>query len=148
MPQVRVKSGVHVNKPPAEVFAFLCDPDRIAQWQASSHEVRGHRGTTGQGKLQRGSAVQDRRNILGKEIDAEWEVVDFDQDRRVVFRIIRGPISWEATFTLEPEDGGTHLSGEAGGDLGQLPMNDNAARRSAQRMFDTDLETLAHILST
>ena len=45
MPQIKVKHGVHVNKPPAEVFAFLSDPDKMPQWQSSNFEVKELLGT-------------------------------------------------------------------------------------------------------
>lgn len=145
MPQIKVKHGVHVNKPPAEVFAFLSDPDKMPQWQSSNFEVKGKSKASEKGKLQKGTKVHDRRNVLGKEIDGEWEVADVEQDRRLVLRVANGPVPWEMTYTLEAMEGGTYLSAEGGGSL-DVKIAPAAANRSCQRLLEQDLATLADIL--
>lgn len=145
--KVKLKHGVYVNKTPGEVFEFLSDPDKMTQWQSTMFEVKGKNKANAHGKLQRGTKVQDRRNVLGKELDSEWEVVDFDQDKRLVLRVTKGPaMPWETTYILEPLEGGTYLSAEGGGDLGNVPMSAITAHRSCQRLFEQDLSTLADIL--
>lgn len=145
--QIKVKHGVYVNKSPADVFVFLSDPHKMPQWQSSDFKVRGTTKAHPQhGRLQHGTKVQDSRNVLGQEIDGEWEVVAFDQDKRLGLRVSQGPVPWEMTYTLEPLESGTFLSAEGGGDLGKVPMSAIAANRSCQRLLEQDLHTLADIL--
>ena len=146
MPQIRVKHGIHVGKPPADVFAFLSDPDKMPQWQSTNFEVKGKSNAGGKGHLQHGTKVHDRRNVLGKQIDGEWEVVDLVQDKKLVLRVSQGPVPWEMTYTLEPLEGGTLLTAEGGGDIGNVPMSASAANNSCQSLLENDLRTLAHIL--
>jgi uncharacterized protein YndB with AHSA1/START domain len=144
--QINVKYGIHVGKPPADVFAFLADPDKMPLWQSTNFQVKGKKQASGQGKLQRGTKVQDHRKVLGKDIDGEWEVIEHEQDKKLVLKVSQGPVPWQMTYTLAPADGGTFLSAEGGGDLGQVPMSSVAAARSCQRLLEQDLATLADIL--
>jgi uncharacterized protein YndB with AHSA1/START domain len=144
--QIKVINGVFVNKPPAVVFAYLSDHTKMPEWQSTDFKVKGATQMAANGKLQRGSKVQDTRNVLGQEIDGEWEVVAFDQDKRLGLRVTKGPVPWEMVYTLEPLEGGTHLAAEGGGDLGKVPMDAKAANRSCQGLLEHDLQTLASIL--
>jgi uncharacterized protein YndB with AHSA1/START domain len=146
--QIRLKYGVYVDKPPAEVFNFLADPDRMPEWQSSLFEVKGKKGMAGNNKLQKGAKVNDRRNVLGKEIDSEWEVAEIDEPKRLVLRLTAGLANWETTYTLSPLDNGTYLAADGNGDLGDVPMSSVAAHRTCQRMFEDDLTTLSDILET
>ena len=146
--QIRLKYGVYVDKSPTEVFNFLADPDRMSEWQSSLFEVKGKKGMGGNGKLQKGAKVNDRRNVLGKEIDSEWEVSEIEQDKRLVLRLTAGLSNWETVYTLSPLDNGTYLTADGNGDLGDVPMSAVAAHRTCQRMFEDDLTTFSDILET
>jgi hypothetical protein len=145
--QILVKHGVFVDKSPSDVFAFLSDPKKMTEWQSTNFKVKGMTKANVQtGKLQQGTRVQDARNVLGQEIDGEWEVVAFDQDKRLGLRVTQGPVPWEMTYTLVALESGTFLTAEGGGDLGRVPMSAVAANRSCQRLLVQDLQTLADIL--
>lgn len=146
--QIKLKYGVYVDKPPAEVFAFLADPDRMTEWQSSMFEIKGKKNAKANGKLQKGTKVQDRRNVLGKEINSEWEVAEIDEDKRLVLKLTAGLANWETSYSLQPLDNGTYLSADGSGDLGDVPMSSVAAHRTCQRMFEDDLTTLSDILET
>src|SRR4051812_20360895 len=108
--QIKVKHGVFVNKSPAVVFAYLSDHTKMPEWQSTDFKVKGASKVSAHGKLQQGSKVHDTRNVLGQEIDGEWEVVVFDQDKRLGLRVSQGPVPWEMVYTLEPLESGTYLS--------------------------------------
>lgn len=144
--QIKLKHGIFVNKPPTAVFDYLSNPDNMLHWQSSMFEIKGKTKVSQHGKLQHGAKVHDRRKVLGKHIDAEWEVIDFVQDKKLVLRVSQGTTPWETTYVLEPHEGGTHLAVEGGGDLGPVPVSASAAHRTCQRMFEQDLTTLADIL--
>lgn len=144
--KIRVKHGVFVNKTPTEVFEYLSDHDKMPQWQSTDFKVKGITKASAHGRLQHGSRVHDVRNVLGQEIDGEWEVFDFDPDKRLGLRVTKGPVPWEMVYSLEPLEGGTFLSADGGGDLGNIHLHAVAANRSCQRLLEKDLATLADIL--
>jgi len=144
--QIRVKHGVYVNKRPADVFAYLSDPHKMPEWQSSNFKVTRTTNACTKGRLQHGTKVHDSRNVLGQEIEGEWEVVGFEQDKRLALRVTKGPVPWEMSYMLEPVESGTFLSAEGHGDLGKVPMSAAAANRSCHRLLEQDLATLADIL--
>jgi uncharacterized protein YndB with AHSA1/START domain len=144
--QVKVKYGVHVDKPPQVVFEFVSDPNKMPLWQSSDFSIRHRTGLDQAGLLRKGSVVHDVRKVLGKEIDGQWEVVDHEKDQLLVLRVTQGPVAWQMTYTFEPLEGGTWLSAEGGGDLGTLPIPPSVANRSCQSLLVQDLNTLADIV--
>jgi uncharacterized protein YndB with AHSA1/START domain len=146
---ITVRHGITIDRPAPEVFAYLSDPTRMPEWQLSNFKVKDQKKTSSKGKLKKGTRVRDQRNVLGKEIDGEWQVVDFVQDERLGLKVTDGPVPWEMTFTLEPHGKKkTFVAVEGGGDLGKLQVSDRAASRACQRMLERDMETLADILET
>jgi uncharacterized protein YndB with AHSA1/START domain len=145
MAQVKVKHGILVRRPPADVFAFVSDPDKMPIWQSTLHQVKDKKETK-QGKLQKQARVRDHRNVLGKDIDSEYEVVDYQQDKSVTLRVAEGPVSFQMKWDLEAVDGGTFFTAEGGGDLGDLELSEPAAQASAQHLLESDLKTLRDVL--
>lgn len=139
--KIKVKGGVQVNKSPREVMSFVQNVDNFPVWQNTLYKVETKAGVA-QGELRRNASVRDRRNVLGKEIESQYTVTDLEEGKRLTLEITEGPIYWTMTFAAEAVDGGTFLSAEGGGDLGELPLSENAAARSCQRMLETDLHTL------
>lgn len=146
MANVSVRHGILIRRPPSDVFGFISDPDNMPQWQSTLYDVKEKRNARDGGKLQRATRVHDKRNVLGKDIDAEYEVVDFEPDRRVTMEVVDGPVSFRMQWDLEAVDGGTYFTASGGGDLGDLRMSDRAAARSAQHLLEQDLETLRELL--
>lgn len=144
--KIKLRYGLYVSKLPSVVFEFLCDVDRMPEWQSHLSETTSRSNATARGKLQRGTKVHDRRNVLGKHVDAHWEVIDYDKDKKLHLKMISGTMPWETIYILEAFEGGTFLSALGDGDLGQVQMSALAAHRACQSMFERDLNTLSEIL--
>ena len=85
--QVKVKSAVHINRPPQEVFDYLSNPDNMPVWQSTLHHVEEKRNLAG-ARLARNAVVHDRRNVLGKDIDSQYQV-GFNWMRQYGFRVVK-----------------------------------------------------------
>lgn len=148
--KVKVRHGVLVQRSPQDVFAFVSEPDNMPQWQSTLFEVTEKKQTKKDAhqkdKLQAKARVRDRRNVLGKDIDSEYEVIDYAQDQRLALKVVDGPVSFQMKWEFEPLDGGTWFSAEGEGDLGDLRMSAAAANRSAQHLLENDLATLRDLL--
>jgi len=144
--QVKVKSAVHINRPPQEVFDYLSNPDNMPVWQSTLHHVEEKRNLAG-ARLARNAVVHDRRNVLGKDIDSQYQVAAFEEGKSLTLQVAPGgPVSFQMTWDLQPLDGGTYLTAEGGGDLGDLPMSPVAANRGCQLLLESDLKTLTQVL--
>jgi uncharacterized protein YndB with AHSA1/START domain len=92
--------SIHVDAPPAAVFAFMMDPDRdipgAANWRFPEGEPVGA-----------GTAFTYTYKLLGRTYEGTGEVQEYVQDQRVVFEFSDRSGTGRATWTLAPADGGT-----------------------------------------
>jgi hypothetical protein len=142
---IRVQGGVQVNRPSSQVFSFLKDVDRFPEWQHTNFEIQEKKGLRS-GALEAHGHVKDRRNVLGKEIESEYEVTDLQEGRSISLEVKEGPVYWQMTYTVADVGGGTYVTASGGGDLGQLKTDVGVAAKACQRMLETDLHTLRDIL--
>ena len=107
---IRYSSEVTIERPPHAVYEALLDPGLYPKWTdmvdvsfdgADTPRV----GTRGRFRLAKGP-------IKGT---LEMEVIEFDPDRRVVFRVTHPSLDWTAVSTLVAAGTGTRLT--YGGEL-------------------------------
>lgn len=99
---------VVIDRPPAEVFAYLADPENIPAWNyaiAESHAVD-------PGPIHVGTVIRQRRT-LPRPADEELVVAEFDPDRLLTLRGDLGPLHGTISYQLEPVGSGTRLINEA-----------------------------------
>ena len=138
---VRIEFSIDVDRPPAEVFAYLTDATSLPQWQSSAVEARW------EGEKAPGAHVKEVRKFLGRRMESELEVTEYDPDRRFALKVLSGPVPFSVQHTLEPRDGGTRLmfvgEGEPGG---FFKLAEPIVARTAERQFKSDFETLKDVL--
>jgi uncharacterized protein YndB with AHSA1/START domain len=100
-------SSIEVNRSPDEVFAYVTDPARFAEWQGDVVSVRVEAGGPGVG-----SRFTTVRRIGGAERSMTQEVTEVDRPRRWAVRGVDGPIRPSSEITIEP------LPGAAGSPAG------------------------------
>ncbi len=103
----------HVDRPPAEVFAYLTDPERLHEWQANVVEVRVD------GPMREGARLREVRVGRGEQrVESLVEVASYEPDRAFDLRILEGASKVHADHRLEPApDGGTFVTFTAHGEL-------------------------------
>ena len=138
---IRFEFSVDVNRPPSEVFMYITDTDRLAEWQSGVVEAQW------QGEKARGTRIHEVRKFLGRRIETELEVTEYEPDRRFGLRAVSGPVPVSVTQVLEPRNGGTRImfvgEGEPGG---FFRLAEPVVARVAERQFKNDFETLKDIL--
>jgi uncharacterized protein YndB with AHSA1/START domain len=92
---------VEIGCPPEEVFAYVTDPTRFAEWQADVVRVDldGSPGAAGM-------LFSTVRRIGGVERSMTQEVTEYDPPRRWASRGIAGLIRPSAAIDVEPAAGG------------------------------------------
>ena len=111
---VRVEASVVINRPLEEVFAFASNHENNMEWQSAVSEVE----KTSEGPIGVGTTYRGADRLLGQRIEWTSEVVGYDVNRKVEFKIDAGPLQLEETVTFEPVDGGTRVTPVYEGDPG------------------------------
>jgi uncharacterized protein YndB with AHSA1/START domain len=97
-----IVSSIEIARPPDEVFAYVADPTRFAEWQRDVVGVR----FEGARRTGVGSRFVTTRRIVGAERTTTQEITEASAPRRWAARGVDGPIRPSATITVEPLDGG------------------------------------------
>ncbi|HXG35823.1 MAG TPA: SRPBCC family protein [Dehalococcoidia bacterium] len=128
-----------INRPLAEVAAFVMDPANDLSWIGGVKEVQILTSLP----LQAGTRVRRVAAFLGRRIEYVNEVVSYDPPRRLEMRSVQGPFPMTVVYELKEAESGTRLHIRAAGDATGFfklagPLLSNAVRRSVNR----DLRTL------
>ncbi len=79
----RIESRVEIGAPPATVFPWLVEPDRLSRW------ISGFIGSEpiGSGEVRVGSRSRDIIEAEGRRIEVETEIVELRPGERLAVRI-------------------------------------------------------------
>jgi uncharacterized membrane protein len=135
---VEIDLDVWIDKPVADVFAFVTEVGNLPKWQESAVSAEW---------IERGARFRERRNFLGRTAQSEMEVTALEPDRRFDVRAVSGPVRFEIQHSFAERDGGTLLRIEARARVGGvLRFAASAARGQAQRQLRGDLDRLKQVL--
>ena len=140
---IRVEHSVTIDRPPSEVFAYVCDAEKLSEWQSTALEARWELP----GPIAVGSRAVEVRKFLGRRMESTMEVTAFEEDRELSFRVLDGPVPFHVTQKLEAVGGGTRidvvLEGEPGG---FFKLAEPLVARAAKRQLEGDSATMKDIL--
>jgi carbon monoxide dehydrogenase subunit G len=140
---ITVDKSIHINKPAAEVFAFMSDFANDAKWQADL--IRSEK--TSDGPMAVGSTGLTVQKVMGKEMQNGIEVTVYEPPKRFAAKTTSGPVKFEFTATYEEMGGGTHVTmnmkGEAGG---FFKVAEGMLKKEIEKSFERDFAKLKEIL--
>jgi len=93
--------SVTIDRPAAEVFAFLTDVSNETQWQENLIEVK----VVSPGPFGVGSKGEDTRRQGSRLFLHRWTCTEFEPDRTFACKVTT-PVPYRARYTLDPVDGG------------------------------------------
>jgi uncharacterized membrane protein len=129
---------VSVDRPVADVFAYVTDVRNVPEWQESAASAEW---------VEEGKRFRERRQFMGRTAELTLEVTALEPNRRFDVRTVSSPVSFEIRHTFEASDGGTvvHVHGKAklGG---MLRFAAGMAKHQAERQFRSDFERLKAVL--
>ena len=136
-------TSIDIARPPAEVFALVTDPDKVATWQRNTVSVE----AAEPGPLRLGSTTREvHAGPFGSKVRTTVEVVDFEPDRRCGLRIVEG-FPLDGTFHFVPSAMGTTVRLDAHGRLrGPAKLAAPLLSRVVRRKFDEHLANLKEVL--
>jgi uncharacterized protein YndB with AHSA1/START domain len=93
-----IVSSIEIDRPPDEVFSYVTDPSRFAEWQHDVVSVR----IEGGGPPRLGSRFTTTRRIGGVERTMTQEITEINPPRSWAAHGVAGPIRPNANITVEP----------------------------------------------
>src|SRR5919199_2139652 len=105
----KVEYQTNINAPVERVYEYYTDPNNIQEaWPKDI--VKESKDISGS-KNEEGSEMRVKGEYMGKEEEMRLEVVDKEQNRRLVTRQTEGPFKkWESTQEFEGRGGNsTHI---------------------------------------
>ncbi|HEX6492613.1 MAG TPA: SRPBCC family protein [Candidatus Dormibacteraeota bacterium] len=101
---IHVETSTTIDRPLEDVFAYVDALSRMSEWIDILAE-----STASESPTRVGTRVDNRVHLLGRNFQNTLEVVEREPNHRMVLRTER-PFAVEATFLVEPADGGTAFS--------------------------------------
>ena len=104
-----VQYETEINAPVERVFEYYTNPDNIKE--AWPRDIVKESESVSGSKSEEGSEMKVKGEYMGKEEEMRLEVVDKEQNRRLVTRQTEGPFKkWESTQEFEGRGGNsTHI---------------------------------------
>ena len=143
-----IVSSIEIARPPEEVFSYVTDPSRLAEWQESVVSTR----IEGSGPPGVGSRVVVTRRIGRGERAMTSEITELSPSRSWGVRGVDGPVRGNVKGTIDPLDDSARsrvtieldLHGHGVGKL-LVPL---VVRRQAQKEMPTNLRNLKERLES
>jgi carbon monoxide dehydrogenase subunit G len=134
---VRIDFTLAIARPPEDVFERLIDLDRLPDWQESAL------GSTADAPLAQGVRVQERRRIMGRDLENELEVTAFEPPRQLTLKALGGPVPFTVDHQLVDDDGSTLLHVVAEAKTGTfMKLAESMLARTAEQEMRRDFDRL------
>ena len=136
---INFEKSLFINRPQQEVFDYLSNPANDAQWQSSTEVSE----WTSEGPPGVGSTQRSVIRFLGRNMDSTLEVTIWDPPLQLGFKVVDGPVPFEASIKLESQENGTQLTqtfqGEPGG---FFKIAEGLVGKQVEKQIGTDLDGL------
>jgi carbon monoxide dehydrogenase subunit G len=130
-----------VARPPADVFAYLTDVSKLADWQATASNAEID------GAVRKGARIRERRHFLGRDLRTELEVTAYEPPRRFDIQSRGGRVGFAISHTLAPTPEGTRLRAQVDVKLGaMMRLAAQGPLKIAEREFRGDFARLKRLL--
>ena len=127
--------SVTINRPAADVFAFVADGSRAMEWRPGVAET----------KLESGSGVgavytQRVRGPMRRRIKADYEITKYEPNKKIEFKTISGPVRPTGGYRFSEADGKTKVTFWLNAEMGRIRRL--LLGRSVQKSMDSEMKAL------
>ena len=139
----KLEFSLVINRPVEQVFAFKVNFENDAQWSAASGQAQ----KTSEGPIGVGTTFRQVSSILGRQIENELEITEYEPNRKYTSRSKAGPFPFQARWIFEPVEGGTRVSVVIEAEpAGFFKLAEPILVSITKRQFQTDLENLKELM--
>jgi len=146
MPLKKLETSIEINRPVAEVIAFVDDNNNDPMWQSSVLEST----KISSGKPAVGTIYHVKEKFLGRVIEQKWEVIERNEDGSAwSAKTISGAFPMETSMTFDTKGDATVVRRTLGIDVGRFfKIASPVVGHIAQREMDMDFANLKELLET
>jgi uncharacterized protein YndB with AHSA1/START domain len=136
--------GTEIARPPAEVFAYVTDPAKLATWQTNTISAVPENDQP----FGLGTRVREvHRAPGGKQLASLVEVSEYEPDSVLALRMLEGALLLHARITFESTKLGTRVQLDAHGQpSGPMRLAQPLIRLTLKRQFAGYCTTLKQVL--
>ena len=139
---IKFENSVVIRQPVRRVFDYVTDISNNPKWQTDILEL----AITSEGPFELGSTYRCVNRFMGKRIQTEGIIIEYEPVRTCSFRIVSGTVTGQSSFLFEPVNGYTKFTTAAELDLGFLSLGGIIVKRKINTQLITDMLKLKNIL--
>jgi uncharacterized membrane protein len=142
---IHFEFGLLIDRPVADVFAFLSNLNNLPRWQNMIREVK----PANDKASGLGAAFTAKGEVMGRSIDGTLEVVEYEPGVRFGYKAKMGPAGIQASVTFKPAGTGTKLSLSANAEpAGIFKLAEGALQGQLKSQMEKNLANLKTLLES
>ena len=142
---MKVEIAVVINKPLAEVFAFVNDNKNSTKWQGGVLSVHLDEGL----ENHIGSTYTEVRKFLGQDMRTTLEITAFKENEKWAAKVIKGPVLYEVTLAYATVPDGTKITTTVVGEpKGFFKLAEGMVVSTLQKSLEEDNNRLKALLES
>ena len=138
-----VEISIDIDRPPAEVFAFISNFENNPRWQSGMVAAK----FTSEGPLAVDSTYVQISKFLGRRIESSFEVIEYEPNKMVKARTTASSFPIQFMRSVEPLGDGTRVKAVIEGEArGFFKLAGPLLDPMVQRQIEADYANLKRIL--
>jgi uncharacterized membrane protein len=145
MEMAKMQASVVIDRPLAEVFAYVMDTSTWPKWEEGLLEAE----QTSEAPVGTGTTFRGTNQMMGQKMEWTSEITEYEANKQVGHKIISGPMSVQQILTFDPADAGTRFTLVAEGDTGGFfKVAEPLVNRMMKKQMEGNLARLKDILES
>jgi uncharacterized protein YndB with AHSA1/START domain len=137
---INIEKSIVIDKPVEQVFAYVTDGSNAPKWQGGLEAVEGQASPVG-------AQYTEVRKFMGREMRSVLEVTAFEPHTRWGVKVVKGPVPYEVTVQLEPQDHSTRMTTRIVGEpTGFFKVAEGMVKGQLEKSIEEDNQRLKGIL--
>ena len=139
----KFETSIVINRPLEEVFALLSNAENDLKWQSGTIEAK----KTSDGPIGVGTTWRTVSRFLGRRIESESEITEYELNRKFAFKTKSGPIPFEGWMTCERVEGGTRINTKFEAEIGGFfKLAEPLVASMGKRQIEADFANLKDLM--
>ncbi len=93
---MEIERSITINRPVAQVFAFVSNPENNKQWQP---EVIEHKMVS-EGPMALGSKMRHVSKFMGRRIESNLDINEFVPNQKIAFHVTSGTLPYTIHYPM------------------------------------------------